>query len=158
MRDNFYPIPTCIAKDSKPLPPGWIEIHYPEYQIPYQKQYLDEKVDLKILAIDCEMEILRDVTVTIKDVQTQISELVDKHTVLVGHSLECDLKALQFAHPFIIDTSILYSDPRNSYKPKLKNLAKMWLNRNIQFQGPRGHDSTEDAMTCMDLLKMKLNR
>ncbi|CAG8797223.1 9026_t:CDS:10, partial [Gigaspora margarita] len=228
MRDNFYPIPTCIAKDSKPLPPGWIEIHYPEYQFPYQKQYLDEKVDLKILAIDCEMcitadgpaltrvsiiddklkvvydsyvkpdlpiinyltdgiteEILRDVTVTIKDVQTQISELVDKHTILVGHSLECDLKALQvsnipsndvyfeivseinrklyallcqFAHPFIIDTSILYSDPRNSYKPKLKNLAKMWLNRNIQSQGPRGHDSIEDAMTCMDLLKMKLNR
>ncbi|CAG8832662.1 8666_t:CDS:2, partial [Racocetra persica] len=103
-------------------------------------------------------EILHDVTVTIKDVQTQISELVDKNTVLVGHSLECDLKALRFAHPFIIDTSILYSDPRNSYKPKLKNLAKMWLNKNIQSKGPRGHDSIEDAMTCMDLLKMKLNR
>ncbi|CAG8703860.1 882_t:CDS:10 [Dentiscutata erythropus] len=189
MSDNFYPIPTYVARDGKSLPPGWIETHYPEYRFPYQEQYLDEKIELKILAIDCEMcitadgpaltrvsivdeklkavydsfsgiteEILRDVTITIKDVQTQISELVDKHTVLVGHSLECDLKALQFAHPFIIDTSILYSDPRNPYKPKLKNLAKMWLNRNIQSQGPRGHDSIEDAMTCMDLLKMKLSR
>ncbi|CAG8700144.1 14390_t:CDS:2, partial [Racocetra fulgida] len=180
---------TDTVDDSKSLPPGWVEINYPEYRPPSQEQYSDGRAELRILAIDCEMcitadgpaltrvsvvddklkvlydsfsgiteEILHDVTVTIKDVQTQISELVDKNTVLVGHSLECDLKALRFAHPFIIDTSILYSDPRNSYKPKLKNLAKMWLDRNIQSKGPRGHDSIEDAMTCMDLLKIKLNR
>jgi RNA exonuclease 1 len=40
-------------------------------------------------------ERLKGVTTNIKDVQNRLLELVDSDTVLIGHSLECDLKALK---------------------------------------------------------------
>ncbi|CAG8586514.1 12520_t:CDS:10 [Funneliformis caledonium] len=104
-------------------------------------------------------ERLKGVTTTIKDVQNRLLELVECDTVLVGHSLECDLKALKFAHPYIIDTSILYTNPGGIFnKSSLKMLAHQWLNRSIQVGGViAGHDSVEDAKATMDLVKLKLN-
>ncbi|CAI2166440.1 3640_t:CDS:10 [Funneliformis geosporum] len=104
-------------------------------------------------------ERLKGVTTTIKDVQKRLLELVECDTVLVGHSLECDLKALKFAHPYVIDTSILYTNPGGVFnKSSLKMLAYQWLNRSIQVGGIiAGHDSVEDAKATMDLVKLKLN-
>ncbi|KAI8450770.1 hypothetical protein BY996DRAFT_4586952, partial [Phakopsora pachyrhizi] len=41
----------------------------------------------------------------------RISKIVDFDTDLVGHSVDCDLWALQMAHPWVIDTSSIYQHP-----------------------------------------------
>lgn len=82
--------------------------------------------------------------------------LITPHTILVGHSLDCDLAALKIRHPLVIDTSVIFRHARGPpYKPGLKWLAQRWLGKAIQADAG-GHDSEEDARTCVDLLKMKL--
>ncbi|KAF9426393.1 hypothetical protein BGZ94_006594 [Podila epigama] len=102
-------------------------------------------------------ERLNGVTTTLKDVQNELLKLVDYDTILVGHSLENDFKVLKFAHPFVIDTCKLYHHTRGPpYRPSLKWLAHKWLSRSIQQGGANGHDSVEDAKTCLDLVHLKL--
>jgi RNA exonuclease 1 len=99
-------------------------------------------------------------THTVASIQSALLDssppIITSHTILLGHSLECDLKALQIKHPLCIDTALLYKHPRGApYKPALKWLAQKWLGREIQNQAG-GHDSEEDARTCVDLLKLKI--
>ncbi|RUS20503.1 hypothetical protein BC937DRAFT_95041 [Endogone sp. FLAS-F59071] len=101
-------------------------------------------------------ERLRGTTTSLRDVQRRLLDLIDHDTILVGHSLEHDLKALKMTHPHIIDTAYVFHHTRGPpYKPGLKWLANRWLNREIQA-GTSGHDSAEDALACMDLIKLKL--
>lgn len=106
-------------------------------------------------------ERLKGTTTRLIDVQKKLSELIDFNTVLVGHSLDCDLRALKIAHPWVIDTSVIYQHPRGlPMKPSLKWLASKWLGREIQSNGlPNGgHDSEEDARTAVQLLKKKMEK
>ena len=103
---------------------------------------------------------LEDVTTSLKDIQDRLlKEITPKH-ILIGHSLNSDLMALKLAHPFVIDTSILYPHPRGPpMKSSLKWLAQKYLGREIQKgHGTKGHDSIEDARACLDLVKMKCER
>ncbi|CAK9784264.1 hypothetical protein CC85DRAFT_284909 [Cutaneotrichosporon oleaginosum] len=82
--------------------------------------------------------------------------IITPHTILLGHSLDCDMATLKIRHPLIIDTTHIYRHARGPpYKPSLKWLTKKWLGREIQT-GNLGHDSREDARACVDLLRMKL--
>ncbi|CAD6570359.1 MAG: hypothetical protein TREMPRED_005740 [Tremellales sp. Tagirdzhanova-0007] len=84
------------------------------------------------------------------------SPLITPHTILLGHSLECDLGAIRLRHPLCIDTALLYTHARGPpYKPGLKWLVQRWLGREIQGKNT-GHDSEEDARACVELLKMKM--
>ncbi|KAI9630263.1 hypothetical protein KEM48_014191 [Puccinia striiformis f. sp. tritici PST-130] len=106
-------------------------------------------------------ERLKGITTRLIDVQRKLSELIDFNTVLVGHSLDCDLKALKIAHPWVIDTSVIYQHPRGlPMKPSLKWLASKYLGREIQSNAlPNGgHDSEEDARTAIQLLKKKMEK
>lgn len=104
-------------------------------------------------------EMLKPVTTTLRDIQSKLLDLLGPRTILVGHSLESDTKALRLAHPFIIDTSILYPHPRGPpLKSSLKWLAQKYLSREIQKGGPEGHNSIEDARTCLDLVKQKCEK
>ena len=77
--------------------------------------------------------------------------------ILLGHSLESDLKALKISHPFCIDTAITYHHPRGRpLKPGLAWLTRKWCGREIQNRGEGGHDPEEDARACISLLKKKL--
>lgn len=79
--------------------------------------------------------------------------------ILVGHSLESDLKALKICHPRCIDTALLYHHPRGRpLKPGLAWLTKKWCGRQIQTRGEGGHDPEEDARACVELLKLKLEQ
>jgi RNA exonuclease 1 len=59
-------------------------------------------------------------------------------------------------HALCIDTALIYRHPKGPpYKPGLKWLAQKWLDREVQGSA-EGHDSEEDARTCVDLLKLKI--
>jgi len=107
---------------------------------------------------------LAPVTTTLPDIQKKLLEILTPRTILIGHSLNSDLTALKITHPFIIDTAVIYPHPRGPpLKSSLKWLASKYLGREIQkghgTTGPgAGHDSIEDARTCLDLVKQKCEK
>lgn len=104
-------------------------------------------------------EAMSEVTCSLRRAQKHVRKLVDHNTILVGHGLENDLKAMQLAHPYCVDTSLLYDHHRGPpYKPSLRFLARNYLKRHIQDRNEAhiGHDSAEDARATLDLFKLKL--
>ena len=100
-------------------------------------------------------------TTTLAQVQSHLLTLLappERPTsILVGHSLESDLKALRICHPLCIDTALAYHHPRGRpLKPGLAWLTKKWCHREIQTRGEGGHDPEEDARACVDLLRLKV--
>ncbi|CAI5451647.1 unnamed protein product [Caenorhabditis angaria] len=93
-------------------------------------------------------------TVSIEACRQKMFELINEKTILIGHSLESDLKALRISHMKIIDTAILFQKQGSKFKPSLRNLAQQYLNKSIQMDNPSniGHDSIEDAKTCIQLI------
>lgn len=93
---------------------------------------------------------------SILQVQANILHLCNSKTILVGHSLESDMKALKIIHGTIVDTSVLFPHKMGlPHKRALRALASEYLRKIIQ-NNVSGHDSAEDAVTCMELLKWKL--
>lgn len=92
----------------------------------------------------------------ILQVQANILHLCNSKTILVGHSLESDMKALKIIHNTIIDTSVLFPHKFGlPHKRALRDLAREFLKKIIQ-NDVSGHDSAEDALTCMELLQWKI--
>ena len=104
---------------------------------------------------------LAPVTTTLRDIQQRMLGLLDARSILVGHSLDSDVRAMQLTHPFIVDTSIAFPHPMApAKKHALRWLSAKYLNREIQrgHGTARGHDSVEDARTCLDLIKRKCEK
>uniref|UniRef100_A0A667WWR6 RNA exonuclease 5 n=1 Tax=Myripristis murdjan TaxID=586833 RepID=A0A667WWR6_9TELE len=93
---------------------------------------------------------LRPVTTTLREVQTKMRMLLPRDAVLVGHSLNNDLRALQLIHPHVIDTSLLYRKEFGQ-RFKLKVLAETVLKRQIQTEEKKGHNPIEDAVAALEL-------
>ncbi|KAG0427355.1 Small RNA degrading nuclease 5, partial [Dictyocoela muelleri] len=74
---------------------------------------------------------LLDCGVSFETMQNEIKNIIGANTVIVGHSLENELKAMKFYHPLLIDTAYLFSDSNNE-KIKLKELARKYLKKQIQ--------------------------
>ncbi|KAF9280042.1 RNA exonuclease 3 [Mortierella alpina] len=70
-------------------------------------------------------------------------ELIDGDTIIIGHSLENDFKVLRLIHTRVIDTAM--------------SLARQHLHITIQ-DSEHGHDSFEDAKTCLDLVRLKIEK
>lgn len=101
-------------------------------------------------------ELLQGISVTLEDVQKDLKQLLPANCILVGHSLDCDFKVVKLYHPYVIDTSLLFTPNATSRnKPGLKNVTKKILDIDVQVS-TSGHDPTEDAMACMKLVKRKL--
>src|SRR5437762_11607315 len=101
---------------------------------------------------------ISNVTTTLEDIQQRLLEILHPKVILLGHSLNSDLKALKMTHPFIVDTSIIYPHPRGPpLKSSLKFLSQKYLGKEIQ-KGETGHDSIEDARTVLDLVKQKCEK
>ena len=66
--------------------------------------------------------------------------------------------ALKLYHPYVVDTSLCYNlDPGGrSRKPKLRDLAKVFLEKDIQSCREGGHDPEEDAKATLELVHLKL--
>ncbi|KAJ4345864.1 uncharacterized protein N0V89_011999 [Didymosphaeria variabile] len=103
-------------------------------------------------------EMLRDVTTSLSDIQKELLDILTPRTILIGHSLNSDLNAIKLTHPFLIDTGILFPHIKGPpYKQSLKWLAQKFLRKDIQ-KGADGHDSIEDAKTCLHLVQQKCER
>ena len=104
-------------------------------------------------------QMLSGIKTKLTDVQRELKKVIPPNAILVGHSLDSDLRAIQMFHPYIIDTSVIFclSDTR-AKKSKLKQLAKVFLDEDIQPEDVEGHDPEEDARAAMDLVKLKLQK
>ncbi|KAH8114295.1 hypothetical protein DFH11DRAFT_1727273 [Phellopilus nigrolimitatus] len=107
---------------------------------------------------------LRNVTTSLASARGALLDLLTasqtktgRAPILLGHSLESDLRALKLAHGRCIDTALLYHHPRGRpLKPGLAWLTKKWCGREIQNRGDGGHDAEEDARACVELLRRKM--
>ena len=103
-------------------------------------------------------DILKDVSTTLQDVQEKLKILLPPKCIVTGHSLENDFHAIKLIHPYVIDTSCIFTPLASPLcKPKLKKLTMELLSKEIQA-GFDGHDSIEDAMACMRLVQLKLKK
>lgn len=79
---------------------------------------------------------MENVTTRITEVQATLLLMFNSKTILIGHSLESDLKAMRLIHSSVIDTSVLF--PHKMGPPKkraLRGLASDYLKKIIQNSG-----------------------
>jgi len=102
-------------------------------------------------------ESLKNCNKKLKHVQSDLMKLFNKNTILIGHSLESDFKALKLIHTNVIDTSVVFPHKMGApYKRALRNLMSEFLQKIIQ-EDVQGHDSKEDAAACVSLMIWKIN-
>lgn len=102
-------------------------------------------------------KMLLPVKTRLPDIQTRLKKILPHDAVLVGHSLNADLQALQMIHPSVIDTSLLFA--RNEGRRfKLKFLAKAVLGKEIQCEQRLGHDPAEDARAALELAQFFIKK
>ncbi|KAI8627194.1 ribonuclease H-like domain-containing protein [Xylariaceae sp. FL1651] len=92
------------------------------------------------------------------EARQKIFTLADSNTILVGHALPNDLKALRIAADRVVDTLVLtakavfgLSDVTFPRKWSLKTLCKELMGINIQ-NARLGHDCVEDALATRELI------
>lgn len=95
------------------------------------------------------------VDTTLEDVQEDLLNIFSSKSILVGHSLDSDMKALKLIHSLFIDTAQLFPHKKGlPYKRALKTLMQEYLQ--IIIQEDSGHDSKEDASASLKLVFWKL--
>ncbi|XP_073333041.1 RNA exonuclease 1 homolog [Pagrus major] len=101
-------------------------------------------------------EDLENATISLRDVQAVLLSMFSAESILIGHSLESDLLALKLIHSSVVDTAIVFPHRLGlPYKRALRNLMADHLKRIIQ-DNVEGHDSSEDASACMELMFWKI--
>uniref|UniRef100_A0A8C8VI68 Exonuclease domain-containing protein n=1 Tax=Pelusios castaneus TaxID=367368 RepID=A0A8C8VI68_9SAUR len=101
-------------------------------------------------------EDLKNITTSIRDVQAILLNMFSADTILIGHSLENDLFALKLIHNTVVDTAVVFPHRLGlPHKRALRNLMADYLRRIIQ-DDVGGHDSSEDAAACMELMLWKI--
>jgi len=94
----------------------------------------------------------------IKEVQNDLMGFVNAETILVGHGLENDLRALKLIHNTILDTTAVFPHFNGlPFRRSLRSLVSSYLKRDIQISN-WGHDSYEDARACVELMLWKTRK
>jgi len=100
-------------------------------------------------------EQLKDIRTTPDEARNTVLNILSPSDFLIGHDIQNDLCALRISHSNCIDTSKIFPHRNGcTNSPSLKYLASNYLKKHIQA-GTGGHDSTEDALTCIQLLKWR---
>ncbi|XP_076647717.1 uncharacterized protein LOC143356152 isoform X2 [Halictus rubicundus] len=90
----------------------------------------------------------------LRDVQMDLISFVHAETILIGHALDNDLRALRMLHSTVIDTCVAFPHFLGyPFRCSLKTLARTVLRREIQTME---HDSVEDARIAIDLMLRKV--
>jgi len=97
---------------------------------------------------------LEGVTVTQADAQNLVMKLLTPGTILVGHSLYHDLRALKIDHKRVIDTSLVFRDSSwpVAYSPSLSNLCKAVLKYDFREED-KPHNCLDDAIIPMRIVQ-----
>ncbi|CAB3374892.1 Hypothetical predicted protein [Cloeon dipterum] len=96
-------------------------------------------------------------TKQLSEVHDDLLNLIKSDTILIGHGVDNDLRVLKMHHDLLVDTSVEFRDTTEVSFVKrrsLKHLAYEYLHKVIQ-NSEGGHDSAEDAKTCIELLKVQ---
>jgi RNA exonuclease 1 len=97
-------------------------------------------------------------TKSLKEVQNDLNGFINADSILIGHGLENDLRALCLLHLNIIDTSLVFPHFYGlPYRRSLRTLVSSYLKRDIQGNA-WGHDSYEDARACVELMLWKVRK
>lgn len=104
-------------------------------------------------------EDLEGVTCNLKSVQKKLKKLLTPKTIVIGHSLHHDLKALKVDHARVIDTAFIfqYQNKPSCYTPSLSKLCKVVLDYDLREEG-KPHICLDDAIAAMRLTLAKLDR
>ena len=94
--------------------------------------------------------------VTLSSVQKLLMKHIHSDTIIVGHSLECALRALRMIHLKIVDTAVVFKNGR--FKVSLKKLSQDHLRVAIQTEQDRisDHSSVKSASAAMMLTLQKV--
>ncbi|CAJ1942000.1 unnamed protein product [Cylindrotheca closterium] len=93
-------------------------------------------------------KVLEPVTTRLSQIQVALLCFLRPNDILVGHSLENDLKATRLVHARVIDTALLFRASNKRTKFSLKHLAAYLLQKKIQAGS---HCSEEDASMALEL-------
>lgn len=104
-------------------------------------------------------EDLEGVTCNLKAVQKKLKKLLKPNTIVVGHSLHHDLRALKVDHARVIDTAFIfqYQNKPSCYTPSLSKLCEVVLGYDLREEG-KPHICLDDAIAAMRLTLSKLDR
>ncbi|CAB3369432.1 Hypothetical predicted protein [Cloeon dipterum] len=92
-------------------------------------------------------------TKSLVEVQQDLMELLSADSILIGHGLHCDLKALKLFHNRIVDSSIHFATSLVPLlRKKLVDLSMDHLGWLIQ-KSPTGHNSAEDARASLEVIR-----
>lgn len=90
------------------------------------------------------------------EVQEQVLALISPETILVGHALHNDLKALRIVHTKVVDTALLFKVQGKTdwQKHRLRSVVSLMRSKaatlqNFQHDAP--HDSRQDAEWALQL-------
>lgn len=112
-------------------------------------------VDYRTAVSGLSADNLESATLCLADVHTLLRSTLPKGAILVGHSLENDLKALHLVHLRCIDTSILYPHPIPHLRFSLRRLAQKILLKDLK-RHHGVHDPKEDAEAALRLAVKKI--
>ncbi|KAL8124958.1 small RNA degrading nuclease 1-like isoform X2 [Apium graveolens] len=102
-------------------------------------------------------EDLENETCSLLYVQKSLKNLLRNGTILVGHSLNNDLRALKLDHARVIDTALVfkYANGSHSRRPSLTDLCKSVLGFELRETGAP-HNCLDDACAAMKLVLAKI--
>lgn len=89
-----------------------------------------------------------------EEVQKQVLDLISAETILVGHSLHKDLRALKIQHTKIVDTALVFGVQGNQRRRhKLNSLVTLMRPKiaTLQPVRPGAHDPRQDAQWALQL-------
>ena len=94
-------------------------------------------------------ESLNGVATRLTDVQEYLLKTVRANDIVIGHSIENDMRATRWIHPRVVDTALIFRPSHARHKYSLKNLSTQLLRR--QIQNGDSHCSAEDAVASLEL-------
>jgi len=103
----------------------------------------------------------------VESIRSILFHYIDDQTVLIGHGLDNDLKALRLVHHRLLDSALLYRHPKGPpFRYSLRLLATKLMGQFIQdgemVKEEDGevvrasHDAQEDAKTALELVRLKV--